>query len=286
MNFQKIIRNLFDQNISEEEQPDLFTYARQGDPSEADSSKADSEENSGYHRPFPVLMVAILFAGLSLAFILGVKVGARNFWHTSDLKKRGEITLLAPESGKSGKGNQSKKGERTDGKKLRGILLKIDNQGLVYQDEELDNRITIPLSEIKRIEFLKELPTESENQDNTEENEKDKSLSDNERRFLGSYNVKIGGHKGTMLVYNAGGRLGIRMRFPSWGKGASEYMRGIRTSGKTIRFTRSCSGKGCLRLGTSPFRQSYQGVISSSRKTISGKYTGSHSSARWTATRR
>ena len=93
-------------------------------------------------------------------------------------------------------------------------------------------------------------------------------------KYLGRYNVIVQGHSGVLYLREKDEKLYGSMRFPKWGKGAVEYLRGVRISNGKIRFTRSAnSSKEINRLGANYyFTHRFYGTYSKSGKKIEGYF--------------
>ncbi len=93
-------------------------------------------------------------------------------------------------------------------------------------------------------------------------------------KYLGRYNVIVQGHPGILFLREKDGKLSGTMRFPKWGKGAVEYLRGVRIDNGKIRFTRSAnSAKEIKRLGANYyFTHRFYGTYSKSGNKIEGYF--------------
>ncbi|TGK01959.1 hypothetical protein EHQ53_14570 [Leptospira langatensis] len=153
-----------------------------------------------------------------------------------------------------------------------GTLVSLDSKNVILRDPDF----SIPLETVEKIEFLEDAQSLNSNQ---------VSLSDQEKSFVGTYKLQVGIHKGVLSIFpRKTGGIGASLRFTNWGKGTNEYLTGIKVTGKSIRFVRSCSGAKCSEIGSStPFTQTYTGDLDG--KKIQGAYQGSNSSGRWIAER-
>jgi hypothetical protein len=88
-----------------------------------------------------------------------------------------------------------------------------------------------------------------------------------------------------MSLRAGGGSLYGTIRFPDWGRGATEYLRNVRIVGGKIYFTRSATtAKEIRRLGTtSYFTQEYSGEYFRSGNFIRGYYTVQGARKSWEA---
>ena len=93
-----------------------------------------------------------------------------------------------------------------------------------------------------------------------------------EARFLGKYRIQVQGHTGSLRLWIKDNRVSGTVQFPQWGKGATEYLKGVKISNGGISFTRSASSiKEINRLGAnSYFTQKFSGRYSNSGKKING----------------
>jgi len=91
-------------------------------------------------------------------------------------------------------------------------------------------------------------------------------------QYLGRYNIKLQGHDGILVIGVSKERIYATIRFPKWGKGAVEYLKGIRIASGDVKFIRSASTpEEIKRLGANYlFKQKFSGTYSSSGKIIKG----------------
>ena len=135
-------------------------------------------------------------------------------------------------------------------------------KGAALSDETGTFSLSIlPVNNIKSIEFI---PDEEDPED-----------GDLNAAYLGRYKINVQGHDGTLVLYEKNGRVYGTVRFRTWANGATEYLKGIKISGKTIRFTRSATTlKEMRRLGANNlFTQRFYGTYSASGKKIYGHFT-------------
>ncbi|MEI1279437.1 hypothetical protein V6Z05_14000 [Leptospira venezuelensis] len=153
-----------------------------------------------------------------------------------------------------------------------GTLVSLNSKNVILQDPDF----SIPLETVEKIEFLEDAQSLNPNQ---------VPLSDSEKSFVGTYKIQIGIHKGVLSIFpRKTGGIGATLRFTNWGKGSNEILTGIRVTGKSIRFVRSCAGARCSEIGSNvPFTQTYTGDLDG--KKIQGAYQGTNSSGRWLAER-
>ncbi|EMJ48732.1 LIC20036 family protein [Leptospira santarosai] len=155
-----------------------------------------------------------------------------------------------------------------NGSFTQGILVSVDSKVLKIADQEIQTSL------IEKIEFLPEEKTS----DSAE-------LSVNDRLFVGTYQLNVGPHRGTLQFFGGkNGRLYGILKFSNWGKGKPEFLGGIFTNGNQIQFVRSCTGVKCSEIGSNvPFSQKYVGVLEG--RSITGTYRGNNSSGNWDAKR-
>ncbi len=93
-------------------------------------------------------------------------------------------------------------------------------------------------------------------------------------KYLGRYNVIVQGHAGILFLREKDGKLYGTIRFPKWGNGAVEYLRGLRINNDRIQFTRSAnSSKEIRRLGANYyFTQKFYGRYNASGRKIEGHF--------------
>jgi hypothetical protein len=91
-------------------------------------------------------------------------------------------------------------------------------------------------------------------------------------RYLGRYKILLQGHEGILVLGVSKDRIYGTVRFPQWGKGAVEYLKGVRISSGEVRFLRSASTpEEIKRLGANYlFKQKFSGTYSSTGKVIKG----------------
>lgn len=118
------------------------------------------------------------------------------------------------------------------------------------------------MNEIRNIEIIPRVEEEEEQQGTVDP------------KYLGRYNVIVQGHPGILFLREKDGKLYGTMRFPEWGKGAVEYLRGVRINNGKIQFTRSAnSDKEIRRLGANYFfTQRFYGTYSASGRKIEGHF--------------
>jgi len=89
---------------------------------------------------------------------------------------------------------------------------------------------------------------------------------------LGRFKIKLQGHEGILVLGVSKDRVYGTVRFPLWGRGAVEYLKGLRISSGEVRFTRSASTADEMkRLGANYlFKQNFSGTYSSSGRVIKG----------------
>lgn len=104
--------------------------------------------------------------------------------------------------------------------------------------------------------------------------------------YIGDYTVNAAGNHGYLsLRATAGGYLYGTIRFPEWGRGATEYLKYVRLVNGKIYFTRSVTTPQELQRigGNSYFIQEYSGEYLQSGNLIRGYYTIQGSRKTWEA---
>ena len=91
-------------------------------------------------------------------------------------------------------------------------------------------------------------------------------------QYLGRYKIQLQGHEGILLLGVSKERVYGTVKFPQWGKGAVETLKGLRINSKGVRFLRSASTpEEMKRLGANYlFKQKFDGTYQSSGKVIKG----------------
>lgn len=92
--------------------------------------------------------------------------------------------------------------------------------------------------------------------------------------YLGRFDVVVQGHAGVLYLREKDDKLYGTIRFPKWGKGAVEYLRGVNIGNGRIQFSRSANAvKEINRLGANYyFTQKFYGTYSASGKKIEGHF--------------
>ncbi|MBN2077420.1 MAG: hypothetical protein JW838_00545 [Spirochaetes bacterium] len=105
------------------------------------------------------------------------------------------------------------------------------------------------------------------------------------RDYLGDYTINAAGNDGRLSL--RAGKEGVygTIRFPGWGKGATEYLKNVRIANGAIYFVRSVTTRQeQARLGASrTFVQVYRGAYYRSGTRISGHYTVDGMRKQWDA---
>lgn len=93
-------------------------------------------------------------------------------------------------------------------------------------------------------------------------------------KYLGRYNVLVQGHPGVLFLREKDGKIYGTVRFPRWGNGAVEYLKGVQIADGKIRFTRSANSQQEIRrLGANYFfTQRFYGTYSASGRKIEGHF--------------
>jgi len=92
---------------------------------------------------------------------------------------------------------------------------------------------------------------------------------------LGRFKIQLQGHEGILVLGVSKERAYGKVRFPQWGKGAVETLKGVRISGGKVNFIRSASTpEEVKRLGANYlFKQKFSGTYTPSGKVIKGFMT-------------
>jgi hypothetical protein len=92
---------------------------------------------------------------------------------------------------------------------------------------------------------------------------------------IGDYVVNAAGNHGYLSLRASGGTVYGTIRFPGWGRGATEYLKGVTIAGNRICFVRSVTTQQELRrVGANAcFTQQYSGEYYQSGRLIKGYYT-------------
>ncbi len=108
------------------------------------------------------------------------------------------------------------------------------------------------------------------------------------RDYVGDYTINAAGNRGFMSLRAGGEALYGTIRFPEWGKGATEYLKNVRIVGGKIYFTRSATtAYEIKRLGTNKyFVQHYRGEYFQSGNYIRGTYTVQGETKAWEAVKK
>lgn len=103
--------------------------------------------------------------------------------------------------------------------------------------------------------------------------------------YIGDYVVNAAGNHGYLSLRASGGAVYGSIRFPGWGRGATEYLKGVRIGGGKIYFIRSVTTPQELkRVGANAyFTQQYYGEYFQSGSLIRGYYTVQGQRKQWEA---
>jgi hypothetical protein len=101
--------------------------------------------------------------------------------------------------------------------------------------------------------------------------------------YAGTYRVNAAGHAGLLYLREHEGKPAGTVRFPKWGKGASEPLYGVDVKGRNISFTRSVSTeREMVRVGAQhKFVQRYFGKFSEDGRTVRGHFLRSGTRYSW-----
>lgn len=93
-------------------------------------------------------------------------------------------------------------------------------------------------------------------------------------QYLGLYKVNVTGHSGFLYLREEKGKLSGAIRFPRWGRGVNEYLKGIQIKKNQLFFIRSAKTIEELRRigGNTYFVQRYMGTYYDNGKSIRGFY--------------
>jgi len=91
-------------------------------------------------------------------------------------------------------------------------------------------------------------------------------------QYTGKYKIHLQGHEGILVLGVSKERVYGTLRFPDWGRGAVENLKGIKTGSGEVKFIRSAStAEEIRRLGANYlFKQTFSGKYSVSGKVIKG----------------
>jgi hypothetical protein len=103
--------------------------------------------------------------------------------------------------------------------------------------------------------------------------------------YVGDYTINAAGNHGYLALRAGGGYLYGSIRFPDWGRGATEYLKYVRLVNGKIYFTRSVTTpQELIRIGGNAyFVQQYSGEYLRSGNLIRGFYTIQGSRKTWEA---
>ncbi|HQF10116.1 MAG TPA: hypothetical protein PLM53_17300 [Spirochaetota bacterium] len=105
--------------------------------------------------------------------------------------------------------------------------------------------------------------------------------------YVGDYTVNAAGNHGYLSLRASGGYLYGTIRFPDWGRGATEYLKNVRIYNGKLYFTRSVSTQQELRrVGANAyFTQQYSGEYLRGGNLIRGYYIVNKERKQWEAYR-
>ncbi len=92
------------------------------------------------------------------------------------------------------------------------------------------------------------------------------------QQHLGKFKIHLQGHEGILILGVSKDRVYGTVRFPSWGKGAVETLKGVRVNSGGVKFLRSASTpEEIKRLGANYlFKQKFSGSFNPTGKIIKG----------------
>lgn len=107
------------------------------------------------------------------------------------------------------------------------------------------------------------------------------------RDYIGDFQLNAAGNRGYLSIRASGGTVYGTVRFPDWGRGATEYLKSMAIVNGRISFIRSATTRQELsRLGaSSSFIQVYSGEYLRSGSLIRGFYTVQGQRKAWEAVR-
>jgi len=105
--------------------------------------------------------------------------------------------------------------------------------------------------------------------------------------YTGTYSINAAGNSGILALRRANGAFYGSIRFPNWGRGATEPLKGVRISGGKIFFVRSVTTPDEVkRTGANgPFVQEYSGEYTQGGRSIRGSYRVSGIQKQWDASK-
>lgn len=103
--------------------------------------------------------------------------------------------------------------------------------------------------------------------------------------YVGDYTVNAAGNRGYLSLRASGGYLYGTIRFPDWGRGATEYLKNVGIANGRLYFTRAVATPQELRrVGANAyFTQQYSGEYLRSGNLIRGFYTVNRERKQWEA---
>lgn len=135
---------------------------------------------------------------------------------------------------------------------------------------------------LESVEFIEIIPGEEE--ESSQLGAWHPALKD----YIGDYTVNAAGNHGYLSLRAGGSAVYGTIRFPDWGRGATEYLKNVRIVSGTLYFTRSVTTQQELkRLGASAyFVQQYSGEYLRSGNLIRGYYTVHGERKQWEAVKK
>lgn len=103
--------------------------------------------------------------------------------------------------------------------------------------------------------------------------------------YLGTYRINASGNPGYLYIGAGNGIVYGSVRFPEWGKGVAEPLKGVYIRGNIIRFTRSIATPSERERTGAPayFTQVYTGEYRDGGRVIQGRYMVGGSPRMWEA---
>ncbi len=115
------------------------------------------------------------------------------------------------------------------------------------------------------------------------DNETGQKSGSYDKKYLGSYRIRLTGFTGKLIVFSDDGILKGSIQFTSWGKGKKQPLKKVSIKGRKIYFIRSVSTKKELEEfgGSRYFEQVFFGEFSDDGKTIKGYFKDSGGQNSW-----
>ncbi len=147
-------------------------------------------------------------------------------------------------------------------------------KGALESSDEAFRPALVPLATVALIEIIPDAPSAGETEGGPVPGS-----------HLGTYRINASGNPGYLFLGAKDGYVYGSLRFPEWGKGVVEPLKGVYVRGNTIRFTRSISTRAELERTGAPsyFTQVYTGEYRDGGRIIQGRYMLGGSPRMWDA---